>query len=53
MVSEDVQKEMLVNGREEGEQLFLFQQGGSISPVEVCATLPGLTEYWKGVRVMM
>lgn len=35
MVSEDVLEEMSVNGGEEGEQLVLFQQGGSITPVKV------------------
>lgn len=35
MVSEDVLEEMSVNGGEEGEQLVLFQQGCSITPVKV------------------
>lgn len=42
VVSEDVLEEMPVNGGEEGVQLVLFQQGGSVTPVEVCATLSGL-----------
>lgn len=42
VVSEDVLEEMPVNGGEEGIQLVLFQQGGSIPPVEVCAALSGL-----------
>lgn len=42
VVSEDVLEEMPVNGGEEGVQLVLFQQGGSVTPVEVCTTLSGL-----------
>lgn len=53
VVSEDVLEETPVNGREEGEELLLFQQGGSISPVDVCTTLPGLKDGCKAVRVMI
>ena len=42
VVPEDVLEEMSVNGGEEGEQLVLFQHGGSITQVQVCAALSGL-----------
>ncbi len=46
MVSEDVLEEMPVNGGEEGVQLVLFQQGGSITLVEVGTALSGLKAGW-------
>lgn len=36
VVSEDVLKEMPVNGREACIQLVLLQEGGSVPPVKVC-----------------
>lgn len=44
VVSEDVLEEMPVNGGEEGVQLILFQEGGSITPVKVCTTSSCLKE---------
>ena len=35
---------MPVNGGEEGVQMALLQQGGSVKPVDVSAILSGLTE---------
>lgn len=44
VVSEDVLEEMSVNAGEEGVQLVLFQQGGSVTSVQLCAILSGLKE---------
>lgn len=44
VVSEDVLEEMPVNGGEEGVQMALLQQGGSVTPVDVSVILSGLTE---------
>lgn len=51
MVSEDVLKEMPVNGREACVQLVLLQEGGSVPPVKVRTISSCLQVHWKVVSI--
>lgn len=51
VVPEDVLKKMPVDGRKEGIQLVLFQEGGSILPVKGCAASSCLQVHWEVLSV--